>query len=84
MDNKMIFNEVEYEFKFLNNSKEVMENYGMTIEDVKTAFFEVEDQKEYFKMLDVEDSVNFTFDDLYDRTMVIEKEGNIIKILKVF
>ncbi len=83
MNNKMIFNEVEYEFKFLNDSKEKMEYYGITIEDIKDAFFNDEEQNKHFSGLSQESCGSFVYTNTKDRTFVIDKDHNILKILSV-
>ncbi|WP_353096109.1 hypothetical protein [Tissierella praeacuta] len=84
MDNKMIFNEVEYEFKFLDDSKEVMESYGMTIEDIKDAFFNDEEQNEHFSGLSLDSCGSFVYSNTKNRTFVINKDHTTLNILKVW
>lgn len=84
MDNKMIFNEVEYEFKFLDDSKEVMEDYGMTIEDIKDAFLNVEEQNEHFSVLPLDSCCSFVYSNTKNHTFAIYKDHTTLNILKVW
>jgi len=77
----MIFNDTIYKFEFSDKAEKQMEELGVSYKEIKSAFFEIKDQKEYFSNLAVNSNGSFTFDTVNGHTIVVEKEKNVLKIL---
>ncbi|MDU5082841.1 hypothetical protein [uncultured Tissierella sp.] len=84
MKERMIFNDILYRFEFLDETKKQMLLLGMTIEDIKDAFFNDEEQNEHFSGLSPDSCGTFVYSNTKDRTFVIKKDHTILNITNVW
>ena len=81
---RMIFNDRIYRFKFIDNSMEEMLDYGVTVNDIIEAFTEDEEQREYFEEVQDGSFATLSFSDANDFSIIIKKEGNILNVIKIY